>query len=157
MNDQRLTVCHQLFCWTSFGHSICSINKMISSQDHPTVWGVPWVPFLQARTPLLNFFSNWIIFEIRHCKKVYFLLCKFSLHFLTTSLSESSSLCPTAQLGFSWILKMFDQQNDRFKSHLTVWVVTSLPCVLAENSFTENVLQMKKIFKLGIQKIFSVL
>ena len=114
--DQRLTVCHQLFSWTSFGPSECPINKLIGSEGYQTVWRIPWVPSVQAKDSITEFFSKWTIFEIRHCKKVHFRLCKFSVHFLTTSLSESSSFSRTAQLDFSWFLEMSDQQNDPFAS-----------------------------------------
>ena len=35
--DQRLTVFHQLFSWTSAGLSKCAIYKMIGSQGHLNV------------------------------------------------------------------------------------------------------------------------
>ena len=41
--DQKLTVFHQLFSWTSVGPSKCPIDKMIGSQGHPRVWGYPRV------------------------------------------------------------------------------------------------------------------
>ena len=40
--DQRLTVFHQLFSWTSVEPSTCPIDKMIGLQEHLRVWAVPW-------------------------------------------------------------------------------------------------------------------
>ena len=129
--DQRPTVCHEMFSWTSVGPSKCSIKQMIGWECHRTVWGLPWVPRIKAKGSITEFFSKCIIFEIRHCKKAHFLLFKLRFHSLTTSLSEYSSLSPTAQLDFSWILEMSDQQNvwfarpsDSLSSYITAMCIS---------------------------------
>ena len=66
-NDQRLTAFHQLFSWTSAGPSKCPIDKMIGSQGHLTVWRVPWLPYVQAKSSItenifqMNNFSNYVL------------------------------------------------------------------------------------------------
>ena len=42
--DQRITVFHQLFSWSSVGPSKSGTDEMIGLQHHLTVWGVSWVP-----------------------------------------------------------------------------------------------------------------
>ena len=99
-----------MFSWTSVRLSKCPIDKMILSQDHLTLWKVLWVPSVLAKNSITNFFYKWINFEMRH--NIHCLLSKISLHSLTASWANASSLLPTVQLDFSWTLKMSDQQND---------------------------------------------
>ena len=40
--DQKLTVSHQLFSWTTVRSWKCQIHKMIGSQNHLKIWAVPW-------------------------------------------------------------------------------------------------------------------
>ena len=57
--DQKLTVFHQLFSWTSVGLSKCSIDKMIDSQDHLIVLIVAWLPCaLDENSFTETFFAN---------------------------------------------------------------------------------------------------
>ena len=67
------------------------------------------------RAPSLKIFSKWIIFQIRHCKKVHCPLSKFSLDSLTISWPKASRLSPTVQLDLSWTLEMSNLQNDLFR------------------------------------------
>ena len=115
MIDHRLTVFHQLFSWTLIGPSTnvrltkWSVRKAIWQSEE-----FPEYPVYKLRTPSLKFLSKWIIFEFRHCKKVHCPLSKFSFHSLIASWLGTSSLSPTVQLDFSWILQMSDRQNYRF-------------------------------------------
>ena len=78
--DQGLAAFFQLFSWISAGPSECSIDKIIGSQDHLTLWAVPWVPcVLYLRTLSQKIFSKWINTQIRHCKKSLCPLNKISL------------------------------------------------------------------------------
>ena len=62
--DQRLTAFHQVFSWTSARPSKCPIHKMIGLQGHLTVWILPWLSYLQAKSSItenifqMNNFSN---------------------------------------------------------------------------------------------------
>ena len=136
--DQRLTVTHQLFIWTSAGPSKCSIYKMCGSQGHLTVWRVPSVPSVLDENSFTEIFSKWINIQIRHCKKFHCPLSKISLHYQAVIEQRLTVI----HLLFSWtsagpskcpIDKMFGSHG-----HLTVWRVLREPCLLAKNSFTEN-------------------
>ena len=54
--DQRLTVFHQLFSWTSVEPWKCPIDKMIGSQGCLTVSGVPWLPRVKAENSFTETF-----------------------------------------------------------------------------------------------------
>ena len=73
--DQRQEVCHQLFSWTSVGPSKFLIDKMIGSKKFSEY------PVSNLRNPSQIFFFFFFQFflQIRHHKKVYFLLCQFNL------------------------------------------------------------------------------
>ena len=83
VTDQRLTVFHQLFSWTSVGPSRWPINKMIGLQGHLAVWGVPRVTCVLAKNSFTEIFSKLINVEIRRCKKFRCPLCKINLHYET--------------------------------------------------------------------------
>ena len=57
--DQRLTVFHHGFSWTSIGSSKFPINKMIGSQGHLRVWAIPSMPYVLSE----NSFFHKNIFE----------------------------------------------------------------------------------------------
>ena len=65
--DQRLTVLHPLFSWTSVRVSKYPMDKMIGSLGHLTVWGVPRVWCVPAKNSFtekffeMNKFSNWTL------------------------------------------------------------------------------------------------
>ena len=81
--DQRLTVFHQLFSWTSVGLSECPIDKVVGSQSYLIDWTIPWVPSVLAENSFTSIFCIWINFEIRHCKKLHWRLRKISRHYRT--------------------------------------------------------------------------
>ena len=58
--DQRLTVFHQLFSWTSVGPSKCPIDKMIGSQDHLRVLAIPWMPCVLSENSFTEMFLKVI-------------------------------------------------------------------------------------------------
>ena len=81
--DERLTVFHQLFSWTSVGPSKYLIDKMIGPQSQLRVWAIPWMPcVLSENSPQKFFWKSWK-FKIRHCKNFNCLLKKISLHYQT--------------------------------------------------------------------------
>ena len=105
--DQRLTVFHQLFSWTSVGPSKCPIDKMIGSQGHLTIWRVPWVLCVQDKNSITeNFFQ---MNNFSNCR-----LSKIRLHSPTAPWSEASNLSRNVQLDFSWTHEMSDRRNDWF-------------------------------------------
>ena len=114
--DQRWPVFHQLFSWTWVGASKCSIHKMIDWQSEQ----LPNYHVYLVRNLSQKIFCKCIVFEIRHFRKVHYPFCKFSLHSLTASWSEVSSLSPIVQLDFSWTLGMSNQQSDRLP-RLSLW------------------------------------
>ena len=87
---------------------------MISLQGHLILWRVLWVPFVLAKNSITKFYLQIDKFWNEALKERYCLLSKISLHSLTASWSEDSSLSSTVQLGFSWFLEMSGPQNDRF-------------------------------------------
>ena len=142
---QTLTVFHQLFSWTSVGHSKCPIDKrsvhkaILQSEEYPEnnmassrssfktnsfemneIWITPLKKKLHFRKNLPTF-SN--CFRIRGYKP--FTNCSFGLQ-----------LDPQ---NFCLINKMIGSQG-----HLRVWEVPRVPCVLAKKSFTENYFEMNK-------------
>ena len=145
--DQRLTVIHQLFIWTSAGPSKCSIYKMCGSQGHLTVWRVPSVPSVLDENSFTELFSKWINIQIRHCKKFHCPLSKTSLHYQTVI---DQRLTVFHQL-FSWTpvgpSKCPFEKIIGSEGHLTVWEVPLGPSVLAKNSITEIFLQMNNFWK----------
>ena len=58
--DQSLTVFHQLFSWTSVRPSKCLIDEMIGSQGSLAIWGVLWVPCVQAENSFTELFLQMI-------------------------------------------------------------------------------------------------
>ena len=56
MIDQRLTLFHQLFSWTSVGPPKFPIDKIVSLQGHLTVWRVLWVPSVLAKNSITELF-----------------------------------------------------------------------------------------------------
>ena len=148
---QSLTAFHQLFSWTSAGLSKCLMNKMIGSQGQLTVWAVPRVKCVLAKNSFTEHFWKWINFQITHCKEFHYPLSKISLHCQTViyqSLTVFHQLFWRTSAGLTKcpMNKMIVPQ-----SYLAISAVPWLPCVLAENPFTE------KFFKLGIGKNFIVL
>ena len=81
--DRRLKVLQQLFSWTSVGPSKSLIGKMIGSQAHLTVWGVPRAPCILAKNSFTENFSKWIYFQIMYCKEFHCPLSKIDLHYQT--------------------------------------------------------------------------
>ena len=93
------------------GPSKCPINKMIGSQGHLTVWRVPWVLCEQAKSSLLKFFSKWIIFQIRHFKKLIAVYIDYKKVKLTTinfhGRTNVNILCKHSLCDFVKIPQMF--------------------------------------------------
>ena len=138
MIDQRLTVFHQLFSWTSVWPSKCPIDRMIGLQGHLTIWSVPWLLWVLADNSLTEVFSKWINFQIRWCKKFDCILSKISLHYQTVI---DQRLTVFYQL-FSWTLVGSSKfQIDKMvgsQENLTLWAVPRVPCVLWELWYTVN-------------------
>ena len=109
--DQRIQAFYQLINWISVGPSKCPINKMIGSQGHLTVWRVPWVLCEQAKSSLLKFFSKWIIFQIRHFKKLIAVYIDYKKVKLTTinfhGRTNVNILCKHSLCDFVKIPQMF--------------------------------------------------
>ena len=145
MIDQRITVLRQLFSWASL--SKCQINKMIDSRGHLTVSGVPRVSYVLPKNFSQKIFSKWINFQIGHWKKFHRPLSKINLHYQTLI---DQKLTVFHQL-FSWTSVVLSicpiDKMIGSKGHLTLWAVPWLPCVLVDNSFTENFLQINKFLK----------
>ena len=102
-------------------------------------------PVHLTRTPSLNLFTKWINFELRQWKNANCHLDKISLHYHTVI---DHRLTVVHQL-FSWtsvglpkcpINKIIGSQ-----SHLRVWAIPWIPCVLSENSFSKSFLKVIKI------------
>ena len=144
--DQRLSVFHQLFSWTSVGPSKCSIDKMIGSQGYLIVLTVPWLPCVLAENLSQKILSKRINVQIRHCKNFDCVLSKISLHYqividqrLTVFHQQFSwtsvgpSKCP--------IDKMIGSQGQWI-----VWGDPWLHWVQAKNSITENFFQINNFW-----------
>ena len=104
--NQRLENFYQLFSRTSVGPSKCRSDKMICSQDHLRIWRVLWVPSVMAKNSITESFLQMNKFWNEALKNVHCLLSKISLHSVTASWSEASSLSPTVQLDFRWTLNV---------------------------------------------------
>ena len=142
--DQRQRVFHQLFSWISVGLSKGPIEKTSVSKAIRMSEGFPEYHVYCLRTLSQKFFSKWINFSIRHCKKFYCPLRKISVHYQTLidqrlpvfyQLFRWTSVGPSKCL----INKMIGSQDN-----LTVWAVPWIPYLLAENFFTDIFLQMNK-------------
>ena len=122
--DLRLTTFHHLFSWTSLPPIKLSVRKAIWKSEE-----FPEYHMYSIRSLSQKFFLKGINFEVRHCKKFHYPLCKFTLHSLTASWSEINSLSPTAQLDFSWTFEMSDQKDNRFaKPSDNLWSSQSIMC-----------------------------
>ena len=80
-------------------------------------------------------------------KNFHSLLSKINLHYqsvIDQSVIVLDKLFSWTSAGLSKfpIKKMIGSQG-----HLTVWVVSGVPCVLAKNSFTENLFEINKFLK----------
>ena len=145
MVDQRLTILHQLFSWTSVEPSKCSIMKMMGSQDPRTVWGVPWAPWEQANNSITeSLFHMNNFWKLGIVKKFIF----FHVSFASVLWLLLDERLPAFHQLFSWTLvgssKCLINKLTGSQGYLIVWAVLRLRCVLAENSFTESFLQMNK-------------
>ena len=122
--NQRLENFYQLFSRTSVGPSKCRSDKMICSQDHLRIWRVLWVPSVMAKNSITESFLQMNKFWNEALKNVHCLLSKISLHSVTASWSEASSLSPTVQLDFRWTLKCSIDKMIGLQGHLTIWAVS---------------------------------
>ena len=140
MIDQRLPVIHQLFSWTSAWPLKCPIDKMIGLQGHPTVSGVPRVPWVLAKNSITETFFQ-IFFEIMHSKKVH---CLYANTASILWLLLDKTLAAFHQL-FSWTsvgpLKCPIDKMIGLQGHQTVWGVPRVQCVPDKNYFTGKVLK----------------
>ena len=98
MIDQRLTALYQLFSWT-LQMSDWQNDQFPSSDDN--LKSSLTSAMYRLRFASLKILSKWIIFQIRHCKKVNCLLNKFCLHSLTASCPKAGRNSPTVQVDFS--------------------------------------------------------
>ena len=115
---------------------------MIGSQFYLTVCGVPSLPCVEAEKSFNGFFLQMNKFPNYTFKKFHCPLNKVSLHYQTVI----DQRLRVIHQPFSWtsvgpskcpIDKIIASQG-----YLTVLGVTWLPCVPAENSFTEMLLHM---------------
>ena len=137
--DQRLTVIHQMFSWTSAGPSKFPIHKMSGSQGHLTVWRVPKVPSVLDKN---SFTKNF--FKMNKVSNQALQKISLYLHYQTVigqRITILNQLFSWSSVGTSKcaIHKMIGSQG-----HLKIRGVPKVPCVLVKNFFTENFFQMKK-------------
>ena len=69
-----LDVFHQLFSWISVGPSKYSIDKMIGSQGHLTVWRVPWIQSVLTKNSITELFLQINKFWNEALKKTFIVL-----------------------------------------------------------------------------------
>ena len=102
---QTLTVFHQLFSWTSVGHSKCPIDKrsvqkaILQSQEY-SEYNMAWSRS-SFKTNSFEMNEIWTKPLKENCT-----FGKICLLFQTVLESEATSLSPTVHLDFSWTLKI---------------------------------------------------
>ena len=125
MINQRLTVFHQLFSWTSSGSPKSPFDKMIVRK---AIWQseeFPDYPMYRLRAPSLKIFSKGIIFQITFFKKVHCPLSKFSLHSLTAFWAAFHQLISqTLKMSNQqkdWFARPSESQSNSFNTMCTIW------------------------------------
>ena len=104
------------------------------------IWAVSRLQCVLVKNSFTENFSTWVNFQITHCEKFDCPLSKISMHY--QSLTVIHQLFIWASVGLS---KCPMDKMIGLLSHLTIWAIPSLPCVLTENSFTKNFLQINKV------------